>query len=64
MNTVILMIGESWSGRICTDRMEEGGFYELGEEKGGEPLFNESRARVLEDRKIPEVDGDDEYTAM
>lgn len=44
--------------------MEEGGFHELGEEKGGEPLFNESRARVWEDRKSPEVDGDDEYTAM
>lgn len=44
--------------------MEEGGFHELGEEKGGEPLFNESRARVWEDRKIPGVDGDDEYAAM
>lgn len=45
-------------------RMEEGGFYELEEEKGGELLFNESKAWVWEDRKIPEVDGDDEYTAI
>lgn len=44
--------------------MEEGGFHELGEEKGGEPLFNESRARVWEGRKISGVDGGDEYTAM
>lgn len=61
---MILMIGESWSGQICTVRMEEGGFHESGEEKGGEPLFNESRARVGEDRKIPGVGGDDEDAAM